>query len=145
MKRPPKPARTVRRAGQLRRTMSLPEVLLWRELRQSGLHIRKQHSAGDYVLDFFCARANLAIEVDGKAHDMGDRPRHDAARDRWLEERRIDTLRVPARDVLRDPVVAAEAIVAEVEARLVRFGKDPPSALRAAVSLSQVDGEEPGS
>ena len=67
MKRPDKPAGTVRRAKKLRRKMSLPEVLLWRELRRSpdGFHFRKQHGAGNYILDFFCARANLAIEVDG--------------------------------------------------------------------------------
>ena len=126
--------------------MSLPEVLLWRELRQAPnvMRFRKQHAAGDYVLDFFCARANLAIEVDGKSHDMGDRPAHDNQRDTWLRERRIDTLRIAAREVLADPHGVAEAVVAVVRERLALFGKTPPSSLRDATSPSQVDGEDQG-
>jgi len=94
------------------------------------------------VLDFFCARANLAIEIDGFAHDTGDRPERDARRDAWLRDRRIDTLRVLATDVLRDTAQVVEAIVAVVDERLALFGKAPPSPLRAATSPSQVDGEE---
>ncbi|MEO6042140.1 MAG: DUF559 domain-containing protein [Croceibacterium sp.] len=67
---------TVRKARRLRREMTLSEVLLWREFRKrpGGLKFRRQHASGDYVLDFFCSDARLAIEVDGIAHDMGDRP-----------------------------------------------------------------------
>ncbi|MCA1661196.1 MAG: endonuclease domain-containing protein [Novosphingobium sp.] len=133
----------MRRARRLRREMALPEVLLWRELRAApGLRFRKQHEAGDYVIDFFCARANLAIEVDGFSHDMGERPERDVERDEWLRERRIDTLRIPAREVLADANAVAEAIVAIVSDRLQWFGKAPPSALRAATSPSPVDGED---
>jgi very-short-patch-repair endonuclease len=34
---------------------------------------RRQHPVGPYVLDFYCAKARLAVEVAGIAHDMGDR------------------------------------------------------------------------
>ena len=144
MLRPDKPAATVTRARRLRKQMSLPEVLLWRELRGSpeGLRFRKQHPAGAYVLDFFCARANLAIEIDGIAHDMGNRPQIDADRDAWLKQRRIDTVRIAARDVLRDPQEVAQAVVRLTQERLQRFGKTPPSALRAATSPMQVIGED---
>ena len=142
--RPDKPAGTVKRARRLRRELSLPEAMLWQILRTSpgGHRFRRQHPAGPFILDFFCARANLAIEVDGFAHEVGDRPASDSRRDAWLEERRIDTIRIPAADVLRDAVSVAEAIVLTVEERLARFGKAPPSALRAATSPSQVDGED---
>lgn len=48
------------KARRLRRSMSLPEVLLWRELRKkpNGLQYRRQHPAGPYVLDFFRAKAS---------------------------------------------------------------------------------------
>jgi very-short-patch-repair endonuclease len=144
LNRPAKPAATIRRAKRLRREMTLPEVLLWRHLRGSpeGVRFRKQHAAGDYVLDFFCARANLAIEIDGISHDMGDQPQSDEERDSWLAERRIDTVRIPARDVLADPSAVAESIVAFARDRLARFGKTPPSGLWPATSPSQVDGED---
>jgi very-short-patch-repair endonuclease len=91
-------------ARRLRRSMSLPEVLLWRELRRKpdGVQYRRQHPAGPYVLDFFCATANLAIEVDGEAHSLGDRPDKDLARDEWLEEQGIRTMRIPAHEVLNN-------------------------------------------
>ena len=97
-----KPA--TKRARALRRVMTLPEVLLWRALRQgpSGLKFRRQHPAGPFVLDFYCEAAALAIEVDGMAHDMGDNPERDASRDAWLAEHGIASLRVPAVDILRD-------------------------------------------
>ena len=118
--------------------------MLWRLLRGSpgGFRFRRQHPAGPFVLDFFCARANLAVEIDGFSHDAGDRPIRDARRDAWLAEHRIDTLRIPAADVLRDVPGVADSIVAAVKQRLVALGKAPPSALCAATSPSQVDGEE---
>lgn len=98
----PKP--TQRRAKKLRREMSLPEVLLWQALRKrpGDLRFRHQHPAGEYVLDFFCPRVRLAVEVDGQAHDRGDRPERDAERDAWLMAQGVRVLRVSAKDVLAD-------------------------------------------
>ena len=61
-------------------------------------HFRKQHPAGPYVLDFYCDRARLCVEVDGPSHELTIA--HDAGRDRYLERWGILTLRVPACDVL---------------------------------------------
>lgn len=84
--------------------MSLPEVLLWRELRKrpDGLKFRHQHPAGPYILDFYCAEANLTIEVDGEVHGRGDQPARDAIRDEWLRLRKVRALRINASDVLND-------------------------------------------
>ena len=135
---------SVKRARRFRRELTRPEFLLWQLLRTSpsGQKFRQQHPAGPFVLDFFCARANLAIEVDGYAHGTGDRPERDAARDMWVAEHRIDTLRIPAAEVLKDATEVANSVIATVEDRLNRFGKAPPSSLRDATSPSQVDGEE---
>ena len=142
--RPDKPAKTIRRAKRLRRELTLPEAMLWRILRTSpgGHKFRKQHPAGIYVLDFFCARANLAIEIGGMAHDLGDSPAHDQRRDNWLHANRIDTIRIPARDVLDSVDAVAQSVIDVVESRLTAFGKAPPSSLRDATSPSQVDGED---
>jgi very-short-patch-repair endonuclease len=141
--RPAKPAISVRRAKRFRRELTKPEFQLWQILRTSpgGHKFRKQHPAGPYILDFFCARANLAIEIDGFAHDTGERPERDARRDAWLHEYRIDTLRIPASAVLNDVIDVVNAILVTAEERMLRFGKAPPSSLRDATSPSQVDGE----
>jgi very-short-patch-repair endonuclease len=100
--------------------MTLPEVILWQVLRQrpNGLKFRRQHPSGSYVLDFFCADARLAIEVDGEAHSRGDRPTRDAKRDEWLSTAGIATLRVPAVNVLKDVDAVVRWIAAEALARL---------------------------
>lgn len=101
-------------ARKLRRELTLPEVLLWREVRRrvTGVKFRRQHPVGPFVIDFYCASAKLGFEVDGSAHDMGDRPDRDAARTAFIAEQGIRLVRIPARDVLRSLVDVVEAIVA---------------------------------
>jgi very-short-patch-repair endonuclease len=107
-------------ARKLRRKMTLPEVILWHSLRQrpEGMKFRRQHPTGRYVLDFFCSDARLAIEVDGEAHSRGDRPQRDADRDRWLKSAGIQTIRIPAVEILKDADAVLRWIVAEAKARL---------------------------
>jgi very-short-patch-repair endonuclease len=96
---------TLNRARELRREMSLPEVVLWQTLRKgglAGLRFRRQHPIGPYILDFYCPSARLAVEVDGLSHDNAAQVRHDEKREAWLAERGVTVLRVRAGDVLRD-------------------------------------------
>jgi len=114
------PRSLVLRARKLRREMSLPEVLLWQQLRErpGGLKFRKQHPGGFYVLDFFCAEAKLCIEIDGQGHSCGDQPQFDEARDAWLQLHGIDTLRIPAGEVLNNMANVVTHIVATARARI---------------------------
>jgi very-short-patch-repair endonuclease len=108
------PGKTIGNAQQLRRTLSTPEVLLWSRLRkrEPGKPVfRRQHPIGPYVLDFYCAKARLAIELDGASHDMGDRPQRDMRRTAWLKARGITVMRIPANDLTRRLDEAADAIV----------------------------------
>ena len=111
--------------------MSLPEILLWQRLRGSpeGLAFRKQHPIDPYVADFYCAAAKLVIELDGAAHDRGDRPKRDEARDAFLEAKGYRILRIAAQDVLKDPGRVAQAIVAyaasPLHPRAARGGPPP--------------------
>ena len=109
------PDRMVRMARTLRREMSLPEGLLWRELRQrpGGYRFRKQHPVGRFSLDFACLSARLAIEIDGISHDMGDQPERDKARDAWLLEHGFTVLRIPASEVLKNINEAVDMISAK--------------------------------
>ncbi len=112
--------RAVLQARARRREMSLPEELLWRELRKRpvGLKFRHEHATGEFSLDFYCSDARLAIEVDGEAHGFGDRPERDARRDSWLATNGIQTLRVPAIEILRDLDAVLRGIIAEARSRL---------------------------
>ena len=98
------PVITLKRAKRLRRDMTLPEVLLWRELRrrQRSMHFRKQHPIGPYVLDFYCSEHRLCVEVDGFVHDLPGQAMHDERRDAWLRQQGIRVLRFRAADVLND-------------------------------------------
>ena len=96
------PTDTLKRARKLRSEMSLPETILWRELkkRHSRFKYRRQHPAGRYILDFYCAAAKLAIEVDGHSHDGHVAAKADATRGHFLRSQGVATLRVPVSAVL---------------------------------------------
>jgi very-short-patch-repair endonuclease len=116
------------KARQMRKAMSLPEVMLWRCLRgrEAGKPVfRRQHPIGPYVLDFFCASARLCIEVDGGSHGFGDRPQRDARRDAWLRAQGIRTLRLAAAEVISDAHGVAQGLIGEA-----RAGPTPPPPLR---------------
>ena len=112
-----------RNAKKLRREMTPPEIALWLALRQNaaGLRFRKQHAVGDYVLDFYCAPARLAIEVDGEVHGRGDQPTRDARRDVELAAQGLFVVRYPASDVLRDLDSVARQIIAVAIERRTQF------------------------
>jgi len=118
----------VKRARQLRREMSLPERLLWQQLRlrPAGLKFRRQHPIGPYVVDFYCSAVSLAIEIDGKSHDMGDNPVRDMERTNFLKENGHRVLRVSAQRVLSDAIGTAEAIAARAERPHHRPADGPP-------------------
>jgi very-short-patch-repair endonuclease len=94
----------VMKARALRRSPSLPEGLLWQQLRTrpGDLKFRRQHPIGPYIVDFYCPAARPVVEVDGESHDMGDRPARDARRDCWLRERGLRVVRLDAADVMKD-------------------------------------------
>ena len=104
---------TVLKARALRRSMSLPEGMLWRELRlrPGTLKFRRQHPLGPYIADFYCAAAKLVIEIDGESHAMGDRPGHDARRDAWMVAEGFRVVRFAARDVMKDIEAVITAII----------------------------------
>jgi very-short-patch-repair endonuclease len=117
----PKPTgNSVFRARKLRKEMSLPEVLLWRLLRGQprGVKFRRQHPSGELGIDFYCSDAKLVIEIDGISHDMGDRPLRDVRRDAWLKSEGLDTMRIAAKDVLKDAVAVADGIIGLARSRL---------------------------
>ena len=101
-------------AKRERRSRNLPEVLVWRELRKrpGGYKFRRQHPLSEVVIDFVCLECRLAIEIDGEAHNAGDRPERDVQRDMSLRARGFKILRLPAAYVLQSIDDAIATIVA---------------------------------
>lgn len=98
------PLKVQQRARELRKEMTPAEMRLWQALRGNaldGAYFRRQHAVGPYILDFYCAKSKLAIEIDGDSHlEQGQ---YDAERTRWLEsEKGMRVLRFSNQDVLCD-------------------------------------------
>jgi very-short-patch-repair endonuclease len=83
-------------ARQLRRHLTEDEKELWRALRGrqfAGFKFRRQHAVGGHILDFYCADAKLAVELDGFQNGLPEGIHHDEIRERFLAEQDIETLR----------------------------------------------------
>lgn len=81
-------------ASQLRKNMTLSEVLLWNELKKKqmlGYDFDRQRPIHNYIVDFYCKELNLAIEVDGDTHIY--RYDYDDKRQKDLEKLGIHFLR----------------------------------------------------
>ena len=78
-----------RRARELRRAMTPAERKLWQHIRYGqigGAHFRRQHAVGPYIVDFFCAKSKLVVEVDGDIH--AEQVEQDAKRTEWLNQQK---------------------------------------------------------
>jgi very-short-patch-repair endonuclease len=90
--------------------MTPAEMVLWQHLRANqldGFRFRRQQIIDGYIVDFYCHRARLVVEVDGGVHTLHtDR---DAARDEILAARGLTVLRVTNDEVLSNmPAVIAQ-------------------------------------
>ncbi len=104
----------VKIARELRREMSLPEVLLWNHLRpkvNKKCTIRRQVPfLNRFVLDFYCPNVKLAIKIDGyQFHE--DQEVKDGKRQRAIEELGIRFLRISAQRILKYPYDIAQLII----------------------------------
>ena len=108
--------------------MSLPEVLLWQQLRKcpGGFKFRRQHAIEPYVVDFYCREAGLVVEVDGFGHDSTDAVIRDLRRERFLGERGLKVIRVAAAEVLLDAAAATQVILERARNPLHQPPAGPP-------------------
>ena len=99
-------------ARSLRENQTDAERLLWACLRRGRLEklrFRRQQPVGPFILDFYCHRARLAIELDGDQHLLPEHAARDRERDRYLMRHGIRALRFYNDQVLnRLPDVLAE-------------------------------------
>ena len=109
-------------ARSMRKALTTPEWLLWERLKtrqQGGPIFRRQYAIGPYILDFYCIRAKLAVEVDGSQHSADEATAaHDTVRDAWLNDQGIEVYRLPASTVFADADGAADGAILLAEERL---------------------------
>ena len=85
----------VSRRKELRNRSTPEEILLWLHLKNSqlGFKFRRQHSIGGYIVDFYCPKKKLAVEIDGAQHLKTDNVKYDEVRSEFLAGLEIKVLR----------------------------------------------------
>ena len=107
----------LQRAKELRRDMTPAEKILWNELRANklGVHFRRQQIIAGFIVDFYCHKAGLVVEVDGDVHDL--QQEEDTKREKVLSEMGLTVVRFGNDEVMRDLFTVAGKINTLVSAR----------------------------
>jgi very-short-patch-repair endonuclease len=93
------------RRKALRKDQTDTERIVWSVLRNkqcNGLKFFRQFSVGPYILDFYCPKKRLAIEIDGGQHAKADRQEYDEIRTQYLLQNNIIELRFWNNEVLEN-------------------------------------------
>ena len=88
---------------ELRKNSTLSEVLLWNQLKarkMKGYQFMRQKPIDDYIVDFYCSKLRLVIEIDGESHS--ERTREDHIRQEKLESLGLSFLRFYDSDVKKN-------------------------------------------
>ncbi len=100
-------------ARELRKNLTEAEKLLWSRLRKKqlkGYRFHRQRIIGNYIVDFYCPRAKLVIEVDGGQHYEKNGKIKDKIRDKYLKSIGLRVLRFSDCEVLLNLVEVLEVI-----------------------------------
>jgi len=93
--------------------------LLWQHISRDkicGLRFLRQYSVGPYILDFYCAKLRLGIEVDGEVHNKEERKLYDKDREKFLKNLNIEIIRFWNSDVLKN--------IEDVKMKIRNFSKN---------------------
>ncbi len=96
----------VSRRKELRNNSTEEEKVLWDYLKHGklgGFKFIRQYSAGPYVLDFYCPKIRLAVELDGSQHNEGETILYDKDRERYLESINIKVIRFWNYELVKNP------------------------------------------
>jgi len=78
--------------------------------------MRRQHPIGDYIADFYCHKAKLIIELDGKYHESQSQRKMDNIKDEILEEFGLRILHFSDEEVINDIASVISQIKMELSA-----------------------------
>ena len=107
----------VTRARQLRRESTPAEQVLWEALRGSqlnGARFRRQHPVETFILDFYCPRHKLVVEIDGGIHQLPEVRERDQERQCWIEVHGYEFLRFTNEEVLHELTWVLTCISAKI-------------------------------
>ena len=92
--------------------MTPAEKILWEELRANklGVHFRRQQVIQGFIVDFYCHKAGLVIEVDGDVHDL--QKEEDERREKVLSALGLRIVRFGNDEVMRGLSVVIDKIEA---------------------------------
>lgn len=116
-------------ARNLRSNLTDAEQRLWSKLRRKqilGVQFYRQKPLANYIVDFYCAAANLVIELDGSQHFEPDHQASDAKRDRKLESLGLRVLRFDNRQVMQELDAVMRVVFEAVEKGILLIPPDPP-------------------
>ncbi|MGH7548076.1 MAG: endonuclease domain-containing protein [Gemmatimonadales bacterium] len=97
LRRRPTSPRKLQRARELRQDLTLAERRAWdllRNRRMLGLKFRRQHVLAGFIVDFYCAKLGLVLEINGPGHTSTTQSDYDAARTAHLETRGLRVIRI---------------------------------------------------
>jgi very-short-patch-repair endonuclease len=105
----------LQRAKELRREMTPAEKILWNELRSNklGVHYRRQQVIAGFIVDFYCHKVGLVIELDGDIHDL--QQAEDKRREKALSEIGLRIARFRNDEVEKD----LTAVIARIRALII--------------------------
>ena len=90
-------------AKNLRKNMTKEERLLWYEfLREYPVRFLRQKVIDNYIVDFYCSKARLIIELDGSQHYEGKGQLRDRIRTERIEARGLTVVRIPNNEVTKN-------------------------------------------
>jgi very-short-patch-repair endonuclease len=120
-------------ARQLRLSMTDAENRLWQAVRKrqlNGFQFYRQKNIGEYVVDFFCPKADLIIELDCGQHYSEEGRLKDERRDAYLKRFGLRVLRFSDREVFEELEGVLERVLVYLEGlprqeRKVRRKKSP--------------------
>ncbi|MFM2483313.1 endonuclease domain-containing protein [Celerinatantimonas sp. YJH-8] len=91
-----------KRRQELRGHMPEPEQRLWHRIRgqQLGVKFRRQHGIGNYIVDFYCPKLALVIELDGDSHYVKNAQHYDQLRDDFMDSLGLKILRFTNQQIM---------------------------------------------
>ena len=103
------------RARELRKRLTKAERKLWADfLRSLNIKIKRQKVLDNYIVDFYCSKAKLVIEVDGDSHNTKDGIEYDEHRTAVLESFGLEVIRFTNDEIFFDFKKVCEIILDKI-------------------------------